>query len=87
MIACDIHPVNNLKVIAKLKEMGHEQAEAVSWMNHWMEQGLTAYQTLLPKGGEFSFGDTPTLADLCLVPQLYNVHRWGMDLGAIPLLL
>lgn len=80
VIACDIHPINNLKVGQQLKAMGHSQDEVVSWMNDWMARGFAAYQALLPKGTDFSFGDTPSLADLCLVPQLYNAHRWGCDL-------
>ena len=80
VVACDVHPVNNLKVGAKLKEMGHSQDEVVAWMNDWMTRGFAAYQALLPDDAEFSFGDTPGLADICLVPQLYNAHRWGCDL-------
>ena len=80
VVACDVHPVNNLKVGAKLKEMGHSQDEVVAWMNDWMTRGFAAYQALLPDDTEFSFGDTPGLADICLVPQLYNAHRWGCDL-------
>ncbi len=80
VVACDIHPVNNLKVVGQLKALGHSQEDAVAWMNDWMTRGFTAYQALLPEGTAFSFGDTPTLADLCLVPQLYNAHRWGCDL-------
>lgn len=83
VIACDIHPVNNLKVVSAIKQMGHAQDEAVTWMNDWMLRGLQAYQALLPKGTEFSFGDTPTLADVCLIPQLYNAHRWGTDLSSL----
>ena len=83
VIASDIHPVNNLKVVAAIKEMGHSQEEAVQWMKDWMLRGLLAYQALLPGGTEFSFGDTPSLADICLIPQLYNAHRWGTDLSAL----
>ena len=81
LIACDIHPVNNLKVVNKIKAMGHSQDEATAWMNDWMAQGFQAYQALLPADTAFSFGDTPSIADLCLVPQLYNAHRWGCDLA------
>ena len=80
IVACDIHPVNNLKVVTHLKSLGHSQEEATAWMNHWMTQGFTAYQALIPQDTPFSFGDTPSLADLCLIPQLYNAHRWGCDL-------
>ncbi|MGX9355522.1 maleylacetoacetate isomerase [Roseobacteraceae bacterium S113] len=80
VIACDIHPVNNLKVVARLKAMGHSQEEAIAWMCDWMARGFHAYQAMIP-GGRYSFGDEITLADLCLVPQLYNAHRWGLDLA------
>lgn len=83
VIACDIHPVNNLRVGARLKIMGHEKAEVVRWMTYWMQQGLSAYHQLLPAGPALSFADTPTLADLCLIPQLYNARRWGMDLTGL----
>ena len=79
-IATDIHPVNNLRVVRKLKSMGHDQAAAVVWMNEWMKAGLTAFQDLIEPNSLFCFGDQPGLADICLVPQLYNAHRWGMDL-------
>lgn len=78
VIACDIHPVNNSRVGAYLKErLGHSQDEVVAWMNHWMETGLAAFQALLPPGRRYCFGDAVTLADLCLVPQMYNLNRWG----------
>lgn len=83
IIACDIHPVNNLKIISALKRLGHTQDETVTWMNDWMLQGLKAYQAALPEGAVFSFGNAPTLADICLVPQLYNAHRWGTDLSSL----
>lgn len=81
VIACDIHPVNNLRVIGKLKSMGHDQVDAVAWMNDWMTRGFTAFQSLIRADTPFCFGDQPGLADLCLVPQLYNAHRWGCDLA------
>ena len=81
IMATDVHPVNNLKVVQTLKGMGHSQDDVLAWMHDWMERGMSAYQQLLPDGTEFSFGDTPTLADICLVAQLYNAHRWGVDLS------
>lgn len=80
-IACDIHPVNNLRVVAELKSMGHTHDEAVEWMNDWMTLGFAAFSSLIEGDTEFCFGDAPGLADICLVPQLYNAHRWGCDLG------
>ncbi|MBV7410871.1 maleylacetoacetate isomerase [Maritimibacter sp. DP1N21-5] len=79
-IATDIHPVNNLRVIGRLKAMGHGPDETTAWMNHWMSEGFTAFQSLIRPDTPFCFGETPGLADLCLVPQLYNAHRWGTDL-------
>lgn len=79
VIACDIHPINNTRVIGYLrKNFSRSQEDAVTWMHHWMRDGLLAYQALLPASGHYSFGNSVTLADLCLVPQLYNVRRWGM---------
>ncbi|MEL7098487.1 MAG: maleylacetoacetate isomerase [Pseudomonadota bacterium] len=82
VVACDIHPVNNLKVGGKLKQMGHSQDDVVAWMNDWMTRGFGSFQALIRDDTEFCFGDTPSLADTCLVPQLYNAHRWGCDLSA-----
>lgn len=79
-IATDIHPVNNLRIVAKLKSMGHTQEEAVAWMNNWMTRGFTAFQQLISSDTSYCFGDKPGLADLCIIPQLYNAHRWGCDL-------
>ncbi|SFJ53486.1 maleylacetoacetate isomerase [Celeribacter neptunius] len=79
-LATDVHPVNNLRVVQRLKQMGHSQDETVAWMNDWMEQGFAAFAALIRPDTPFCFGDTPGLADICLVPQLYNAHRWGADL-------
>lgn len=81
VIALDIHPVNNLRVVQHLGKMGHSKADGVEWMVHWMNEGLTAFQAMLPGDTRFAFGDTPTLADICLVSQLYNGHRWGVDMA------
>lgn len=81
VVACDIHPVNNLNVGGKLKQMGHSQDDVVAWMNDWMTRGFATFQALLPKDTTFCFGDTPDLADICLIPQLYNAHRWDSDLS------
>jgi len=82
LIACDIHPLNNLRVTQYLKQqLGHDDEQTIAWMRHWMHQGLSAYQTLIKQNTTFSFGNQPGLADICLVAQLYNAHRWGVDLG------
>lgn len=81
-IALDIHPVNNLKVLNYLKSrMGHSQEDTVIWMNHWMHEGFTAFQTLIRDDTPFCFGDTIGLADICLVGQMVNARRWGLDMA------
>lgn len=81
VIATEIHPVNNLKVGAALKTRGFDQQGVVDWMCHWMDRGFAAYQRLIPDTGRFSFGDSLTQADLCLVGQMVNARRWGLDLA------
>ncbi|MCO5160169.1 MAG: maleylacetoacetate isomerase [Mesorhizobium sp.] len=83
-VATDIHPVNNLRVIARLKAMGHSQDETLAWMGLWMERGFAAISRMIEPRTPFCFGDEPTLADICLVPQLYNAHRWGVDMSPFP---
>ena len=88
-IACDIHPLNNLRVLKYLKnELGHSQEEVDGWYAHWISEGLPALETLAaPRAGKFLFGDGPTGADVCLVPQLYNARRYNVPLDAYPTLL
>jgi maleylacetoacetate isomerase len=88
-IACDIHPLNNLRVLNYLKgTLGHDQATVDVWYRHWVEDGLAACEALVAgEAGSFCFGDEPTLADVCLIPQLYNARRFGCDLSAVPRLL
>jgi maleylacetoacetate isomerase len=84
LIACDIHPINNLRIIDHLKSsLGHTADEAAAWMRHWIRTGLEAYLHSIDGTGRFSFGDAPTLADLCLVPQLFNARRWGLDFAGL----
>ena len=80
VVALDIHPVNNLRVVQRLKTMGHGPEETAGWMRHWMNEGLSAFQAMIGTDTPFAFGDAPGLADICLVAQLYNAHRWGLDL-------
>lgn len=80
-IATDIHPINNLRVLGQLKALGHSQEECVEWMNHWMMKGFEAFEKLIDPDAEYCFGDAPSLADICLIPQLYNAHRWGCDMS------
>lgn len=87
-IAMDIHPVNNLKVVTHLKSRyGLSAEDGIEWFRHWMTEGFHAYQALLLDGCVFSFGDSPDLADICLVAQLYNAHRWGVDMTPFARLL
>jgi maleylacetoacetate isomerase len=88
-IACDIHPLNNLRVLRYLKdELGHSQEETDAWYAHWISEGLPALEAMAaPKAGKFLFGDGPTGADVCLIPQLYNARRFNVPLGDYPTLL
>jgi maleylacetoacetate isomerase len=85
-IACDIHPINNLRVLNYLKgPLRQGQAAVDAWYRHWLETGLAACEALLRAAtGRFCFGDQPTLADICLVPQIYNARRFHCDLSAMP---
>jgi maleylacetoacetate isomerase len=88
-IACDVHPLNNLRVLNYLKgPLQQDQAAVDAWYRHWVEDGLAACEALLPAGeSRFCFGEQPTLADLCLVPQMYNARRLSCDLSTTPRLL
>ena len=88
-IACDVHPLNNLRVLNYLKgPMGQDQAVVDTWYRHWVESGLAACEALLPaNASRFCFGDRPTLADVCLVPQMYNARRLKCDLSGLPRLV
>jgi len=88
-IACDIHPLNNLRVLKYLKnELGHSQEEADAWYAHWISEGLPALEAMAaPRAGKFLFGDAPTGADVCLIPQLYNARRFNVPLDDYPTLL
>jgi maleylacetoacetate isomerase len=88
-IACDIHPLNNLRVLKYLKgELGHSQEEVDAWYAHWIEEGFPALEALAaPRAGDFLFGNGPTGADVCLIPQMYNARRFNVPLDAYPTLL
>jgi len=88
-IACDIHPLNNLRVLRYLEhDLGHEEAARNLWYAHWIAEGLSALEAIAaPRAGRFLFGDAPTIADICLVPQLYNARRFDVPLDAYPTLL
>ncbi|HEX9880096.1 MAG TPA: maleylacetoacetate isomerase [Candidatus Binatia bacterium] len=88
IIACEVHPLQNLRVLKYLKdELKQEQAEIDRFARHWIALGLSALETMVqsaPKQEKFCFGDTPTLADTCLVPQLFNARRFNCDLSGYP---
>jgi maleylpyruvate isomerase len=88
VVACDTHPVQNLKVLARLRELGLPDEQVTGWAAWANREGLSACETLIAnQPGPFCFGAAPTLADLCLVPQLANARRFGVDLVAFPRLL
>ena len=87
MIACDIHPVNNLRVLRYLvRELGVSDEAKNAWYRHWICEGFAAFEAQLGLGpaGRFCHGDTPTLADCLLVPQVYNAQRFDVDLMPYP---
>jgi maleylacetoacetate isomerase len=87
-IACDIHPLNNLRALNYLdKVLGHDQAARDAWYRHWIAEGLVALEAMLPDAGPFCFGQQPGLADACLVPQLFNARRFNCPLDGFPRLL
>jgi maleylpyruvate isomerase len=87
-IACDIHPIQNLKVLARLRELGLAEEKVTEWAAWINREGLSACEKIVAgEAGPFCFGDAPTIADLCLVPQLANARRFGVDVAAFPRLL
>jgi len=90
-IACDIHPLNNLRVLRYLvRELGVTEEAKNGWYRHWCENGLAALEKRISadgRAGKFCLGDTPTMADCCLVPQLANARRVDTDLSRMPTLL
>jgi maleylacetoacetate isomerase len=87
VIACDIHPVNNLRILRYLQDvLGVSAEQKNAWYQHWVTEGMTAVEALLQRHGHgpYCFGDTPTLADCCLVPQVANAERMGCDMTPYP---
>lgn len=87
-IACDIHPLNNLRVLQYLTgTLQISESQKMAWYFHWLQQGFTALETLLAKQSTshpFCFGKTPTLADICLIPQVYNARRFEFPMHEYP---
>ena len=90
-IACDIHPLGNLRVLQRIgKQFGADDEQQGNWMRHWITTGFQALEAMLAHSrqtGRYCHGDTPGLADLCLVPQVYNARRWKTPLGDYPTIL
>lgn len=87
LVACDIHPLNNLRVLRYLEGWGVPQPERDEWTRHWISEGLAAFEASLcghPATGTFCEGELATIADCCLIPQLYNAHRFSVDLQPYP---
>jgi len=87
-IACEIHPLNNLRVLAYLSQtLGVSDEQKNAWYRHWVETGLAAVEAMLasdPRTGTCCHGDSPTLADICLVPQIFNAQRFKARLDHVP---
>jgi len=87
LVACEIHPLNNLRVLQYLKrQLGQNEEQINTWYRHWVADGLLKLEADLSKGGtgKFSHGNTPTMADCCLVPQIFNAKRYNSDLAPYP---
>ncbi|WP_421863682.1 maleylacetoacetate isomerase [Motiliproteus sp.] len=95
LIGCDIHPLNNLRVLRYLSDWGgHDSDQNAHWYRHWLQLGLGEFDAMLTRApqnwcskGRFCVGDSVSLADLLLIPQLYNAHRYELDLSSLPRLL
>ena len=88
-IACDIHPLNNLRVLRYLEgTLGQDRVGRDRWYGHWIRAGFEAMErSLTSHAGRFSFGDAVTMADVCLVPQVFNARRFSVDIDAFPQIL
>lgn len=86
VVCCDIHPIGNLRVLNRLIEMGVDDAARTAWSQHWIATGFEAIEARLTAldAGPFAFGAQPTLADICIVPQVFNARRFGLDLTPYP---
>ena len=86
-IACEIHPLNNLRVLKYLvRELKVEEEATNTWYRHWVREGLEAFERQLAQGAvsTYCYGDTPTLADCCLVPQIFNGQRFKVNVDGLP---
>lgn len=85
IIACDIHPLNNQRILKALAGMGHDETARDAWIHRWIGDGFAALETMIGQHGQgFAFGPTPTLADCCLIPQVYSANRFKLDMSPYP---
>jgi maleylacetoacetate isomerase/maleylpyruvate isomerase len=86
LVACEIHPLNNLRTLQYLKrQLGQSDEQMNTWYRHWVADGLAKYEAeIAGRAGRFSYGDAPTMADCCLVPQIFNAQRYQCDLAPYP---
>lgn len=89
LIACEVHPLNNLRVLQYLTgELGVDDTTKVTWYAHWIHQGFASLEAMLKQhAGQFCYGDTPTMADCCLIPQVYNAKRFNVELSSYPTIM
>ncbi|WP_426141869.1 maleylacetoacetate isomerase [Pseudomonas sp. DWP3-1-2] len=83
LIACDIHPLHNVSVLNRLRGLGHDDNDIGDWIGHWINQGFAAVEELIDSKG-FCFGQSPSLADVYLLPQVYAARRFNVDLSPYP---
>lgn len=90
LVACDMHPLNNLRVLNRLKaEFNASEAQVSDWYHHWLKVGFDAFEAKLQtseRSGPFCWAATPSLADLCLIPQVFNAQRFNFSMDAYPLI-
>ncbi len=85
VVACDIHPLNNLRILKALAGLGVGEPQRNEWVHRWIGDGFAALEQMVARHGRgYAFGDSPTLADCCLVPQAYNAARFGVDMSPFP---
>jgi maleylacetoacetate isomerase len=85
VIACDIHPLNNTRVGRALDKLGVSKDDNLAWVHRWITDGFDTLEPMVTRYGQgFAFGDTPTIADCCLIPQVYSANRFEVDLGPYP---
>lgn len=90
MIACEIHPLNNLRVLQYITQhLNHDETDKITWYRHWIKLGFDAIESRLqamPRETQVCYGETITLADVCLIPQVYNAHRFNCPMEDYPLI-